>query len=108
MEAFGWSFVFPNSIFDILTSLLVGHHFGGTRRVIWLPIMQSFIWTLWGECNGQLFRDTSSTFDRFLDSVLTHIFNWYNLESPFNSYNLSFVFFFFFFFPIVEISCNHL
>lgn len=33
LPAFGWSFTFLNSIFDALASLLVGHPFGGTKKM---------------------------------------------------------------------------
>lgn len=88
MEAFGWSLVFPNSTFDLLATLFVGHPFGGSRRNLWLAIVWSFFWTLWGGRNGRLL--TSSTVDRFFNFILAHVFNWCYSVSSSNSYSLSF------------------
>lgn len=77
LEVVGWSFNFPNSIFDLLAFLFMfmGHPFNGTKRTIWLALVHAFFWALWGGRNGQLFRDSISTFDRLMDSVLTHVYN---------------------------------
>lgn len=74
LEAFGWSLKEPNFVFDILASLMMSNPFGGTKRLIWLALMRAFFWTLWCEHNGRAFKDSFSSFDRFMDLVLSNAF----------------------------------
>lgn len=34
LRAFGWSLTFPNNVLDFLASVLVGHPFGGTKKLL--------------------------------------------------------------------------
>lgn len=78
LEACGWSLMFPNNVFNILASVLVVPPFGGTQQVLWMGIVCAFLWLLWGESNVHFFRDTSSSFDCFIDNFIYCIFLVYN------------------------------
>lgn len=90
LQAFGWSTVFP-TMFDNLASLLVGHPFHGTKKTLWLAIIRTFFWTLWGKCNKRLFRDLISSFDRFLDFTLSTVLYWCKSKQLFNHLTLSYL-----------------
>lgn len=89
LEAFGWSLPCSNLIFDILVSLMVGHPFGGIKRLIWLAILRAFFWALWCEQNVCIFRDFFFSFDRFMDLDLSIAFYWCKDKHPFNHFSLS-------------------
>lgn len=95
LEAFGWSLTCPNSISNLLASLLVGHPFGSSKRTIWLVIVHAFFWTLWGERNDRLFRGSYSPFEWFMDLVLANAFLWCS-KHPFTRYS-------FFFCPLFQL-----
>lgn len=42
LHSFRWSFICPNSVSDALASLLVGHPFGGTKKMVWLAILHEW------------------------------------------------------------------
>lgn len=83
--------VFPNSIFDLLTTLLVGHPFGGSKCIIWLALMHAFSELFGANETVSLFRNSASTFMCCLGTVLTSVYNWCKFESSFTSYSLSFL-----------------
>ena len=57
----------------------------------WLPCLIFFSWSLWGERNLHLLQASFSTFNRFMDIVLSTSFSWCKTEYPFTHYSLSFL-----------------
>lgn len=90
LEAFRCSLTFPNNVYDILASILVGQSFCGIRKLLWLTIVQAFFRHLWGGRNGRIFRDVSS-FDWSMDMVLFTAFLWCKNKHQFALYNLSYL-----------------
>lgn len=60
-------------------------------RRLWLAIIRTFFWTLWGKCNKRLFRDLISSFDRFLDFTLSTVLYWCKSKQLFNHLTLSYL-----------------
>lgn len=90
LEAFGWNVTFPNTIWEILSTIIVGHPFHGSRKILWLSIIRAFFWKLWCERNDRTFRDIFSSFDYFWDLVLSTAFSWCKNMQPFINYSLSY------------------
>lgn len=91
LEVFGWFLISPNIITDLLTSFLVGPPFGGTKKMVWQALTCAFFRILWGKCNGRLFRGSFSSFDRFMDFVLSTAFYWWKIKHPSNHLSLSYL-----------------
>lgn len=56
---------------DNNSSLLLGHTFHDTKKIIWLANIQAFFWTLWDEHNKRLSRVSFSAVDNFIDLALS-------------------------------------
>lgn len=52
LEVFGWSLVMPSDIPDFLTSILVGHPFKWTKKLICCAMNRAFLWILWRKWMG--------------------------------------------------------
>ena len=57
LPAFVWPFTCPNSLSNAMASLLMGHPFGGTKKLVWLALMHAFFWSLRRERNRRLFHE---------------------------------------------------